>query len=266
MTRHCTVIGARGFIGSALVHEAQRRGYAVRAVTREDAGPCHGAGTDLVIDANGNSRKYLAKQDPELDFQRSVQAVMHSLIAFPAPLRVYLSSMEVYADKTDPRHNAESAPSDPLGLSPYGFHKTLAEQLVRYHAPSWLILRMAGFCGPGLAKNGLYDLLRGDRLYLHPDSRFQYLHTADLARMVFDLAEASRCNEVLNVAGAGTVSLREVAQWIPGRAFTVDDERLPKEHHELNIERLQRLVTVPDTVATVRAFIRRVLAGEESLA
>lgn len=266
MTRHCTLIGARGFIGSAIAREAQRRGYEVLPVTRENFEVCRGTKTDLLIDANGNSRKYLAEQDPELDFERSVRAVMHTLKAFPSPCYVYLSSMEVYAEKEDPRGNAESIVLDPRSLSPYGFHKTLAEQLVRYHAPSWLILRLAGFCGPGLAKNGLYDLLHGDRMYLHPDSRFQYLHTDDLARMVFDLAEAPLRNEVLNVAGAGTVSLREAAQWIPGRAFTTDDERLPREHRELNIERLQQRTAVPDTATTVRTFIGRVLAGEELLA
>ncbi len=262
MRPHCTIIGAQGFLGSAMVRVAQKRGYQVLAVNRDNFEECRGTRTDLLIDANGNSRKYLAEKSPEKDFELSVRSVMHTLCSFQASCYLYLSTMEVYADTMDPCHNREIDASASQALSPYGFHKSLAEQLVRYHAPAWLILRLAGFCGPGLSKNGLYDLLRGDQMFLHPDSRCQYMHTDDLAGIAFSLYEAQHRNKAINVAGEGTISLREAARWISGRCFTPADESLHREDRELNIEQLRSIMPVPQTEPTVREFIKQVLAGE----
>ena len=55
----CIVIGAHGFIGSAIVAEAQQRGYAVTAVDRDNYEAQRGASATLLINANGNSASSL---------------------------------------------------------------------------------------------------------------------------------------------------------------------------------------------------------------
>jgi len=253
--RTCLVLGARGFVGSAIAAEAARRGWAVLAVDKDEYDAAVGSACDLLVNANGNSRKYLAAQDPKLEFDLSVRSVERSLHDFRADVYVHLSTIDVYADASSPATTAEDAPIDPARLSPYGFHKWLAERLVEHDAPRWLILRMGGFVGPRLWKNSIHDLLAGVPLRVHPDSEYQYLDTRELARIVFDLVAAGALGMRLNACGAGTVALREVASWIPGCDLSALPAGLPVERYEASTDRLAALRAVPPTRDMVRAFL-----------
>jgi len=262
----CLILGARGFVGSALVAEAERRGYRTWPVDVDEYAAARGTVCDLLINANGNSKKYLAAQDPAGEFDLSVRSVAHALQDFRYRRYVHLSTVDVYPEHADPARNAEDAVIDTARLSPYGLHKLLAEQLVRYYARDWLVLRLAGLVGRGLRKNSVYDLLKGRPLRVHPDSAYQYLHTRDLARLVFELAESAGSAETWNVAGDGLITLREVAALIPGCVPTTAVADAPLERYAINISKLKAWQPVPATVETVRQFVRAVLAGEEVLA
>ena len=184
----CLVVGAKGFIGSAIAAEAAARGYALTAVDLKNYAECRGTEAELLINAAGNSRKFIDDQDPVRGFELSVTSVMNALRDFRYGVYVQLSSGAIYPREDDPRLNREDAPLPPADMSRYGFHKWLAEQLVRHYAPRHLILRLGGFVGPGLRKNAVYDLLAGRPLFVHPDSEFQYMDVRDLARAVLDLA------------------------------------------------------------------------------
>jgi nucleoside-diphosphate-sugar epimerase len=254
------VLGGYGFVGAAVAAIAARRGYAVQAVGRREYTDVRGGCCNLLINANGNSRKYLSRQDPALDFQLSVQSVLHSLLDIEAEHYVFLSSIDVYNDVSNPAANAEDGPIDAARLSPYGFHKWLAEQLVRYHRPDALILRMGGLVGPGLWKNPLYDLLTGAALRVHPDSAYQYVSTGALAGILFDLLAAGCMGETFNVAGQGLCRVREMAALIPDSDLGSAPPDAVPERYEINTEKLARRLTVPQTAATVRTFIADVLA------
>ena len=229
------VLGGRGFVGSAVVAEARARGMRVLAIGREDYRP--GLSARWLINANGNSKKFLAREQPAQEFDLSVRSVMHSLHDLRCERYCFLSTVDVYDNVRDPAANAEDAPIRRDRLSPYGLHKLLAEDLVRHYAPRPLVLRMAGFVGPGLRKNPVYDLLRGLPLRVHPDSRYQYQPTRFLAGVALDLLADADAPPLWNVAGDGLVSLREVAALIP-------NARLPEpagapETYEVNVERLK---------------------------
>ncbi|MCS6771722.1 MAG: NAD(P)-dependent oxidoreductase [Kiritimatiellae bacterium] len=256
------VIGAAGFIGSAVAAEAKARGLEVIEVTRESYQP--GLAARWLINANGNSKKFLAREQPALDFDLSVRSVMQSLHDFQYERYCFLSSIDVYDNVSDPAANRETAAIRRDRLSPYGLHKLIAEDLVRAYAPRRLILRMGGFVGPGLRKNSVYDLLKNLPLRVHPDSRYQYLHTRELAAIVLDLLAGAVEDDIWNVAGDGTLSLREIASWIPG-AKLPEPVGFP-EVYDVNIEKLKRWRAVPPTSETVRRFVADVLAGRETLA
>lgn len=264
--RSCIVIGGRGFVGSAVAAEAQRRGYRTIIVEKDDYNEQVGLTADLLINANGNSKKFLATRDPKLEFDLSVRSVQQTLHDFHVGLYVHLSSIDVYSDVSHPENNAESSSIDLKALSPYGFHKYLAETLVRYYAPKWLVFRMGGFVGRNLWKNSIYDLLVGRPLHVHPDSRYQYLNTRDLARIVFDITERELSGELFNVVGEGTVTLREVATWIPHAKLPEKADSLPLEHYEVNADKIKAYSKIPSTRTTVRTFVNDVLAGKEKIA
>lgn len=260
------ILGAKGFVGSAMMREAGRRGLRALGVDLDNYEASRGASCDLLLNANGNSKKFLSDEDPNLDFDLSVRSVARSLRDFRFLRYTHLSTIDVYPEKSDPALNTERAPIDPARLSRYGFHKHLAEQLVRVETPAWLIVRMGGFVGPGLRKNAIYDLLKGQPLRVHPDSRYQFMRSDDMARIVFDLAAAGAGHEILNVAGDGLVSPREVAATIPHASLEGAPMDKPPERYEVNIEAIRSRTAVPRTADAVARFVRDVLDGKEHLA
>ena len=261
----CGVLGAKGFVGSAVVHEARQRGYSVTPIDLQEYEAAKGSSFDILINANGNSRKYLAQADPKREFDLSVRSVLRSLHDFQYGHYIYLSTIDVYLNHAQPEANAESVTIDDTRLSPYGFHKFMAERLVRFYAKQWMIVRMGGFVGSGLWKNAIYDLLTRAPLRVHPDSQYQYLNSRDLAHILFDLEMSGSRNETWNVAGDGVLSLREAAAWIPDARLPAANSSLTKERYEVNISKLKARQSVPVTRTTVQTFIQNVLAGRESI-
>lgn len=261
----CIIIGSKGFIGATLVAEAAARGYAVTAVDLDTYAQHRGEEADLLINAAGNSRKFIDDQDPVRGYDLSVTSVMNVLHDFRYGLFLHLSSGAVYPSEGDPQQNNEHAPLDPAQMTRYGFHKWLAEQLVRHYAPQHLIVRLGGFVGPGLRKNAVYDLLTGSPLFVHPDSEFQYMDTRDLARALFDLcAPPPLPDSPLNLSSRGVVSVRQIAEWA-GVELPADTEDLPRTRAELNVDRAAHLLELPETAATVRQFIDEIQRGALTL-
>lgn len=261
----CGVLGGKGFVGSGLVEEARRRGYDVTAIDVDEYPSMIGKSFDLFINANGNSKKFLAAENPSLEFDLSVRSVARSLQDFKAGLYVHLSTIDVYPNHTDPSANEETAVIDAAAISPYGLHKYMAEQLVRFYAKRWLMFRMGGFVGSGLWKNSIYDLLKHKPLRVHPDSVYQYLHKLDLARVIFTVLEKGIEGELFNIAGDGVISLRDAAAEVPGYQFAADAEAMKRDLYEVSTRKLSAICPLPRTADTVKTFIRNVLDGKETI-
>ncbi len=261
----CVVLGAKGFVGQAIAREAGQRGWTVFAVDRDEYEDAKGTHCDFLINANGNSKKYLAAQEPAHEFDLSVRSVMRSLHDFHFRRYIHLSTVDVYPDHEHPDQNSERAVIEPRLLSPYGLHKRLAEELVQYHAKKWLIMRMAGFVGAGLRKNSIYDLLTGAPLRVHAGSCYQYLNTRDLARILLDCIQMEISGEILNIAGDGLISIREIINLIPRAADMTTTDGVAAETYHINIEKIKALFEIPRTQETVQQFVKDVLGEKVKL-
>lgn len=253
-----TVIGAEGFVGSAFcAYLSGRSGLAIQRVTRQNYADVAGRRSDVAIDCSGNSRKYLAEEVPVEEFGLSVTQRLRTLLDFPAALQVHVSSVDVYSALDSPETTREDSLIDLSRTSHYGFHKLVAEDVVRHYAPRWLILRPAGMVGPGLRKNPVYDVLHGQALRIHPDSQYQFMDTRDLARIAWGLVDRGASGEVFNLCGEGLISPREVAR-LAGR--DIDLTLLPAGSSarivNVNIDKIKSVVTVPSTPDAVLRFVR----------
>ena len=208
------VLGANGFVGSAFVRRLSNLNLPFIPVTRTNYTDYVGHPCRILINASGNSRKYLATREPAHEFDLSVTSVLRAICDFRPARYVHLSSIDVYNDVSNPTNNCENVSIDPAHLSAYGFSKYMAELVVKHYAPNWLILRLGGMVGPGLKKNPIYDLLHGGSLYVHPDSLYQYVSTDRVAEIVFDLAQSNIRGEVFNLCGDTLISPRQVAGWL----------------------------------------------------
>lgn len=259
-----TVVGAGGFVGAAFCrHLGQAPGIELVAVDRATYAEHRGARSDVTIDCAGNSRKFVAEESPLEDLRLTVEHRLRTLHDFPADLQLHISTVDVYDHLDDPGSTDEEAALALPAPSRYGFHKRLAEQLVRQYAPAWLILRLAGMVGPGLRKNPVFDVVARKPIWIHPDSRYQFLHTDDMARMAWRLVAAGRQGEVFNLCGRGLISPREIAV-LAGRAL--DLSRLPEDTRprvvDVSVAKLAARFVVPETHATVRGYLASVGASQ----
>ncbi len=247
------ILGARGFVGSAFCAACAEAGLDFQGVDLDDYDGARGARCDLLINADGNSKKYLAEKEPARDFRLSVLSVMDSIADFSFRRYLYISSTAVYPDPSDPRRTAEDAVLDPAAQSRYGFHKRLAEELVVKYCPDWLILRLGGMVGEGMRKGPIHDILTGAPLWVGTKSRFQFIHTRDVARIALRMLAEGSGQEIFNVCGRGTVTLAEVQ----GMAGLAGENDLPAEVWDVNTDKAHRRFGLPSTEDTVRAFIAR---------
>lgn len=249
------LLGGNGFVGSAYARLLAAHGLPHQIITRENYDSLCGIGCDIFINANGNSKKFLATREPLNEFDQSVRSVARTLEDFRCGTYVFLSTGDVYPDQSSPGATGEDQAIDPARQSRYGLHKSLAEQLVRGTQQKWLILRMGGFVGPGLKKNAVYDMLSGGSVWLSPQSELQFISTDGAARLVWDLVEHGERDACVDLGAQGTVNLGDLhkkigsaSQFMPGA---------PTIRFELSLDRLARLAggALPSSQAEVDAFL-----------
>lgn len=253
-----TLLGAQGFVGSAFRRFLETRpDIELVPVTRDNYVQARGQVSDVVIDASGNSKKFLADQDLLGEFELSVVHRLRTLVDFPARCHLHISSVDVYHDLAHRSATSELVSIDRTRQSNYGFHKLLAEDLVRRQAAEWLIVRLGGMVGPGLRKNPVYDLLHRKPLRVHPDSQYQFMHTDQVAQIGWMLMEKGVRGIEVNVCADGLISPRTIAGML-GRSL--DLSLLPADAGprvvDVSVNRLGEYTKVPLTTDVINAFLR----------
>lgn len=254
------IIGGHGFVGSAVTRYCIRNELPYQVITRQNYEEFVGQSCDILINSNGNSKKFLANQDPKEDFRLSVASVRYSLEDFKYKKYVFFSSCDVYNDCSDRILNHEETEIDISLQSPYGFHKYMAEQSVRHVAPNWLIIRFGGFVGEGLKKNPIFDILQGGPLWLDPESELQYLNTDAAASIVMELLDRGITNEVFNLCGNGLVKLEDMIKEIGAEVEVKPNS--PKVLYDVNIDKIKKYVEVPTSKEAVADYLRSAVKGE----
>ena len=249
------VIGGNGFVGSAYARLFNAQGLDYRILTRENIADYRGQSCDILINANGNSKKFMANREPLWEFDASTRSVAESVEWFNAGCYVYLSTGDVYPDQSSPEVTREDQSIDVARLSRYGLHKYLAEQIVRGTRENWLIFRMGGFVGPGLKKNAIFDMQNGDPVWLAPSSNLQFISTDTAARLVWSAIGSGHRNDIVNLGAQNTVNVGELHASLGSKS-----EFKPDGNHvqfELNLDKLVSLCgsTVPETRNEVGAFL-----------
>lgn len=241
------VIGANGFVGSAIVSYLKDIGIEPLCVTRSSFQPSNQR-FNICIDASGSSKKYIAENDPAQDLTDSVVNVAKVLSYYPADLHVLCSSIDVYKELTFIESTYEEIPHNVPAKSRYGFHKYLVEEYLKQYASNWLIFRLSGMVGAGLKKNPIFDLLNGGNMWVNPKSRFQYMNTRNVAHIIWNTISAGKQNEIFNLAGKGTVKFEDLALHHNLSIYT-SEAVLNSEPRivEVSTEKISKIINMPET-------------------
>ena len=184
--------GATGFVGRAVLDEAQRRGVTLRALTRRAQPACEGVqwvtgtlsddtglaqlvdGAEAVIHVAG-----LTNSPDPADFHEAnvvgTQKLLEACRTARAKRFVFVSSLSA----REPR------------LSQYGHSKAEAETVVQASGLDWTIVRPPGVYGP--RDIDYFEMFRSARLGLvplPPRGASSIIHVDDLARLLLDLVDA----------------------------------------------------------------------------
>ncbi len=238
MIRTVGILGGNGMLGSDLV-KFLGKDFATTAIDKENYGAHRGAAFDVLINANGNSRRFWANENPAEDFELSTVSVMRSFFDFHYKTYVYISSPDVYENPASPATALEHTPCDIRKLSPYGFHKRLGEELVTHYADNFLILRPAALLGTRLNKGIVYDITDENELYVTLDSRVQFITTDTVADIIKTLLEKKIRREVFNAGGVGTITPADVGVLAEKPVRVRDDAKL--QQYEMSTEKIRGL-------------------------
>ncbi len=247
------IIGGDGFVGSAYKRFCEKNKLNFLVINRANYADYIGVSCEVLINANGNSKKFLAKDNPLLEFDQSVRSVRQSLIDFKSKKYIFLSSCDVYPNCSSIDTTKEDQIIDISQQSPYVFHKYLAEQCVRHCHDNWLIFRMGGFVGIGIKKNPIFDILQGEKIWLDRQSKLQYINTDTAAEIVMSLAQKECTQEIFNLCGNGLINLQEIIDHINSKVSVNPNSPLVK--YEVSIDKLKSIIPIPDTRETVLNFI-----------
>jgi len=252
------VIGARGFAGSYLAADAERRGHDVVPILSTSL--LQDVTTDLAIDCNGDSRRFWAEENPEASFRANVLPVLDRALALKCRTYVFLSSIDVYGGgREDPAANVESAPITLAGMDPYGFQKYLAEQVVRYYFPRHLILRLGTLIGPGMRKNPVFDALHGHPIRQSADSTLPLLSLGALAEVIHRLIEG-KAEGIFNVTGSRAISVHSMLKSVAEALRVSPDgfrfhENIMTRNYRIAIGKISKFLSIPDSETMLRDFL-----------
>ena len=188
------VLGSGGFVGCAVSKRLQEE-HEVSEITRDTYSHFVGSFFDVLVNCNGNSRKFWANMNRQEDFKLSVQSVYDSLFDFQFKRYIQVSSMDVYVN------------------NPYGYHKKLAENLIKDATPNYVLLRCSSIIGKNMKKGVVKDILDDHPVFVSPDSRIELITDTDIARVIGELALLDSVTGAINVGSTTTITVNEIASF-----------------------------------------------------
>jgi len=197
------VIGANGFIGREIFnHLPDGDRYPIFRADWDDSY------YDVVIDANGSSMKYLAESDPNQDFEASVNSVMYRVSHLKYGKYIYISSID----------------AETPGKSNYGFHRKLAERIVKHYCPKWTIVRLCSVIGENMTKGIVHDVLMGVKLFVTKDSQIQVISAEEVAKKI-PFAFSNHNKELLRFYSDGWIAVSDICQMFDKDPFVSADAK-----------------------------------------
>jgi UDP-glucose 4-epimerase len=243
--RTILITGGYGFLGRAVARRFKFGGCRVVGIGRGRWAPeeAQAAGFDVWLDAGvsvsslmsfndrfetvihcgGNGSVGYSLVNPLQDFYKTVQGTAELLeylrLQESKALVIYPSSAAVYGSKDD----CPIQESDSLNpISPYGYHKRMAEHLLELHSRAYgirvAVIRFFSIYGPGLTKQLLWDAsgkfmscknAEPALFWGTGDETRDWIDSRDAAELVFKVSDSMKPYIVLNGASGERVTVHQ---------------------------------------------------------
>ncbi len=235
------IIGSKGFIGSHcydyfknkydtwgcdIYQDADDSHYMAIDPAEPIYTPLFKKGFDYCINCSGAANVKMSLMNPLMDFDlntRNLIRIFDTIREFAPNCRLLnISSAAVYGNPTRLPINTDVSPHP---ISPYGFHKMMAEQICTEYYSIWNIkscsARVFSVYGPGLRKQIFWDIFHhlktNDKIELWGtgDESRDFIYITDLVNALdIVLQKAPFSAETINVANGEQTTIKQVANWI----------------------------------------------------
>lgn len=246
------VLGGAGMLGKDLCAFLGAENEVV-PITRENYASYIGKEFDVLINANGNSKRFWANQNPIEDFNASTLSVYQSLLDFKCKKYIYISSINVYENTSSPDTTQENRLINPAKLQPYGFHKYLSELIIAQSGKNYLILRCPIILGKVISRGTFFDILNSKPLFVTPESKLQLITTKAIAEIIMELLSKNVSNETFNLGGEGTFPLSEAETYFSKPISISKDAE--SQVYEMNIEKIKSIYPVKKSSEYLKEFL-----------
>lgn len=252
------IIGGNGLSGSAIVRYLRTKDIDFEIIQKENKKDFFGKKCDLLIFANGNALKYRADEDPLFDFDASLRSVSEYIHKIDYDFFIHLSSVNVYDDTSSQNSTKESTVIDTSKLSNYGFHKFLAEELVKHFCKNYLIFRMPGLVGPGLKKNPAFDFIDKNKdVMVSANSIHNYIHTDFMARCIFKIFDMGIKNEIFNLASQNSIQLDSLRRLIGYDTKYTNSAKDTLQNYQVNTTKIQQHITLSSSEEAIKIYFKQ---------
>jgi nucleoside-diphosphate-sugar epimerase len=248
------IIGGEGFVGSAFLRYFKKHKIVHKTINRKNYTKFIGKKCKILINANGNSKKYLADTKDFLDFKLSTISVKKTLLDFNFESYIYLSSAEVYSNSHIKKNTKEDKFINSSKISTYALHKYLSELLIsNLQNKNWWIFRLSGMVGENLKKNPIYDIIKNKNLRINSKSKLQYINTDDVVKIIMKVSNKKNSKQIFNIAGKGLMSIDRAIKLSKKKLITNSSLQIIKQN--INTNKIEKKVNLPKTINTIKKFV-----------
>ena len=185
------IIGAKGFLGSAICKKSKDFDFNIIEITRENYEKNKSENFNILINTATPSKKYWASKNPYDDFNQTVKLTADITYNWNYKKLIQISSISV---------------NDLASKHPYALNKKAAEIITNYKTS--MIIRLSSLYGVGLTKGPLYDLLSSQKIFVDIDSEYSFINTDFVAEWILNNLNKTG---LVQLGAIDTISLREIA-------------------------------------------------------
>lgn len=186
------LIGHTGFIGSNLFNHMQEK-YEIYVVnSSEHSEELFDTEFDFAINCAGVSHKYQTNHNTFTGFETET-SILKTLSKIQFKKLIHISSI------------------DSQDQSNYGKLKKLVEQCVHQQYPTATIIRPAGFVGPQLKKNIVFDIMNNNVVFALPNSKFNYISIRAFNEIIDKIIDIRLEYPFVDVGASSSVYVYEIA-------------------------------------------------------
>ena len=189
------VVGGNGFVGSSICSELKKKKTNFVKITRDNYSHYKNKEFRIIINAAMPSKRFWAKQNPELDYEETVTKTKNILLDFKFKKIIHISSVSARCQLN----------------TVYGKNKAISEELVK-KTNDYLIVRFAAMYGKDLTKGVLIDMINNSKVYINGKSKYSFTNVSWNAKWIVDNLNLKE--KLVEIGATDYIELNQLAKLI----------------------------------------------------